>query len=448
MSETRTLFINIASYRDPELIPTLNDLLNRAKAPQNLRIAICWQHDSLVPTHFIEAGMILLSESESEGHLLWRFAWRQAQIDVIAVHFLQSRGACWARYLGEMRYSGEDFSLQIDSHCRFLQHWDEEMIGMLDGLRTLSAKPVLSTYPPPYEPDSEDERRGTFASRLTFREFSKEGLPMLSSTPVNSETPVRGSYLAGGFIFADGSFVREVANDPQIFFAGEEIAMAARAWTHGYDVYTPHKILLWHFYGRKKEPKVWGDLNQEAKESGDVEMVWWERDAISKKRICSLFGLEASPVESAPYGLGVVRSLKSFERHIGVDFQRRAVLPEVLGAQKASVFPQQDQPDDTTWQQRLVSPFQKQIHFKKSEPGEVSGHSGWWHLGVYCAVNRLLEEKKISAGEMQAAIDKADGDEFILNIHFNARLQQTPAVVRLCAFDDINGWGQVVEKAW
>ena len=448
MTETRTLFVNIASYRDPELLPTLNDMLNTAKAPQNLRIAVCWQHDALAPTRFIEAGMKLLSEGETGGHRLWRFEWRKAKIDVIAVHYLQSRGACWARYWGETRYAGEDFSLQIDSHCRFVQHWDAELIGMLDGLRTLSDKPVLSTYPPPYEPDCEDEKRGTFASRLIFREFSKEGLPMLSSTPVNGEAPVRGSYLAGGFIFADGSFVREVANDPQIFFAGEEIAMAARAWTHGYDVYTPHKILLWHFYGRKEEPKVWGDLNNEAKESGDVEMAWWERDAISKKRICSLFGLEATPVESAPYGLGTARSLKTFERHIGVDFQRRAVLPEVVGAQKVSFFPEDRQPEESAWPQRLVSPFQKQIRFKKSESGEVSGESGWWHLGVYCAANRLLEEKKLSASEMRAAIEKAEGEEFTLDVNFNARPQQTPAAVRLCAFDETNGWGQVVEKAW
>ncbi|PVZ81819.1 glycosyltransferase [Serratia sp. S1B] len=448
MNENRMLFVNIASYRDPELIPTLKDMLAMVKKPQNLRIAICWQHDDPTPDYFTNSGMTLLTKEKNEEHSLWCFEWQQAHIEVIAVHYLLSQGACWARYWGETRYAGEDFVLQIDSHCRFVRHWDSEMIAMLDDLRTLSAKPVLSTYPPPYQPDQHDEKRGSFTSRLIFREFSKEGLPMLSSTPVNSDVPVRNCYLAGGFIFADGNFVREVANDPQIFFAGEEIAMAARAWTHGYDIYTPHKILLWHYYERKQEPKVWGDLNREAKDNGEVRMAWWERDAISKKRICSLFGLEESPVESGNYGLGTIRTLTEFERHIGVDFRRRAVLPEVLGKEKVSFIPPENQINDADWEHRLLSPFQKHITLKKSEIGVTSTLSGWWYLGIYCAKNRLLEEKKLSASELKVMLDKSEGDEFKLDINFSTRPQQAPSIVRLCSFDETNGWGDVVEKTW
>lgn len=77
---------------------------------------------------------------------------------------------------------------------------------------------------------------------------------------------MRCGYLAGVY-FSDGSFAREVPNDPNIFFIGEEIAMAARAFTHGYDIYAPHKILLWHFYTRSEHSKVWSDHNNEAKET-------------------------------------------------------------------------------------------------------------------------------------------------------------------------------------
>ena len=40
-----TIFISIASYRDPELLPTLRDCLANAKNPKRLKFGICWQKD-------------------------------------------------------------------------------------------------------------------------------------------------------------------------------------------------------------------------------------------------------------------------------------------------------------------------------------------------------------------------------------------------------------------
>ena len=39
-----TIFVQIASYRDPELLPTIKDMLANAKWPENLRVCIAWQH--------------------------------------------------------------------------------------------------------------------------------------------------------------------------------------------------------------------------------------------------------------------------------------------------------------------------------------------------------------------------------------------------------------------
>ena len=38
------VFISIASYRDPELLPTIKDLIANAKNPKNLVFSIAWQH--------------------------------------------------------------------------------------------------------------------------------------------------------------------------------------------------------------------------------------------------------------------------------------------------------------------------------------------------------------------------------------------------------------------
>ena len=44
MAKRDTIFISIASYRDKELLPTIEDCLNQAKYPDRLRFGICWQH--------------------------------------------------------------------------------------------------------------------------------------------------------------------------------------------------------------------------------------------------------------------------------------------------------------------------------------------------------------------------------------------------------------------
>lgn len=447
-AKAQTIFVNIACYRDPELLPTLRDMITRARSPHLLHIAICWQHADENVSFFTQAGMTLVNTQSPKDELTWHFRWQETQITVIPVHYFRSQGACWARFIAEQYYAEETFSLQIDSHCRFTDHWDTHMVEMLDGLRDRSAKPVLSTYPPAYDPYAANEKKEQFLSRLIFREFSKEGLPMLSSTPLNAPSPIRGSYIAGGFIFADGSFVSDVANDPNIFFAGEEIAMAARAFTHGYDVYTPHQILLWHFYGRQKANKVWGDHTQEAKSSGDIEMAWWERDAVSKKRIRTLFGLEEQPVDLGPYGAGSIRSIYEFERLIGVDFKRRAVLPDVIAKETRSVFLPHEYPDDVHWLQRLTIPFAKKLLLNKTDVEDVIRSANWWHFGLYSEGNRLLSHKKMSQKEMESAFDSTDNAQFCVALNFNTRLKEKPVTVRVCPFDEVSGWGKVLEQVW
>ena len=40
----------------------------------------------------------------------------------------ESRGACWARRQAQGVYGGEDFLLQIDSHMRAVENWDELLV--------------------------------------------------------------------------------------------------------------------------------------------------------------------------------------------------------------------------------------------------------------------------------------------------------------------------------
>ena len=44
MLQNNKIFIQIASYRDPQLVPTIKDCIEKAKYPENLIFAITWQH--------------------------------------------------------------------------------------------------------------------------------------------------------------------------------------------------------------------------------------------------------------------------------------------------------------------------------------------------------------------------------------------------------------------
>jgi hypothetical protein len=40
-TDVDTIFVQIASYRDPELIPTIYDCIENADFPENLRVQFC-----------------------------------------------------------------------------------------------------------------------------------------------------------------------------------------------------------------------------------------------------------------------------------------------------------------------------------------------------------------------------------------------------------------------
>lgn len=448
MGNPATLFISIASYRDPQLIPTLEDMLRHARHPENLHIAVCWQDDRDLSL-FTRRGFIPAGSRSVAGHEAVAFHFQQARIELISVHYYASQGACWARSLAESLFEGEDYFLQIDSHCRFIPGWDSEMMAMLHTLEEKCSRPILSSYPPAFVPGEDEEAsKKRYVSRLIFREFNPQGLPMFSSTPFESPEPVRGSYLAGGFIFTRGDFVREIPNDPQIFFAGEEIAMAVRAFSYGYDIYHPHKPLLWHYYQRKEHSKVWGDHTNLAKEQGAVEMAWWERDATSKQRVRAVLGLEPAPDEGlAPYGLGKTRTLEQFEYQAGICLQNGTVLPEVMGAGKVNFFP--DPPASRSeWLCRQHAWYKKTLTLKKADYKADTDDISALHLSVYNQQNELFHKRTFARSELDELRQKTSTEEITLPVEFKTTSLSKPTVIRLCTWSDSSGWGSVTERTW
>lgn len=304
-SKVQTIFIQIASYRDPQLLPTLRDCIARAKHPENLRFGICWQHD----------------EKES----MEEFA-NDKRFRIIDIPYLESKGTCWARNLIQQQYKGETYTLQLDSHHRFVPNWDEILIDMINQLKKKGhKKPLLTGYIPSFDPDNDPAARVQTPWKMNFDRFIPEGavffLPASIDDWKERNEPLPARFYSAHFAFADGSFCTEVPHDPDYYFHGEEISIAARAYTWGYDLFHPHRVVIWHEYTRKGRPKQWDDDKQ-----------WVDRNNKCHLKNRKLFEMdgEKRDIDFGVYGFGKVRTLREYERYSGLCFKKRGVQQYVL----------------------------------------------------------------------------------------------------------------------
>ena len=331
MPKPRNIFVQIPSYRDPQLIPTLMDLAQQAQAPGDIRVVVCWQHDSDdALAAFTDMGFRLSRSTMAEGRNVHFLEFNDVEVELVDIPYLQAKGAGWARSVAQSRFGGERYNLQIDAHHRFVQRWDTQMVEMLESVRCRSQMPLLTGYPPAFCPASYPGERQEQASVMLVRNFTAMGIVSFRAVMLPADgrfkAPIRARFMSGGFVFSDGSFVDNIRQDPDHFFLTEEIVMAARAYTHGYDFFHPHVPLLWHDY-ESSAPEVWDDLSDELKREGVISASADDLAYASSGRARRL--LEDVLSEGAPtstrYGLGVVRSLDHYERFAGLSFSRRAV---------------------------------------------------------------------------------------------------------------------------
>ncbi len=304
------IFVQIASYRDPQLIPTLEDLFDKAKKPENLVVGIAHQHGD-----------------EDEWDSLANYA-NDKRIKIIDIDYKDSKGACWARNQIQQLYDGEEYTLQLDSHHRFVDNWDTELIKMYKGLKKKGhKKPLLTSYISSFDPDNDPAGRVKVPWAMQFDRFTPEGviffLPYyLDNQP---EEPVPARFYSAHFAFTTGKFAEEVQHDPELYFHGEEISIAVRAYTHGYDLFHPNKIIAYHEYTRKGRTKHWDNHND-----------WNEANKASHERMRKLLGVdgECAPCQRKKlfpkYGLGTERTITDWENYAGIRFNDRAVKQSTL----------------------------------------------------------------------------------------------------------------------
>ncbi len=134
------------------------------------------------------------------------------------------------------------------------------------------------------------------------------------------KSPIPARFLSGHFAFGTNKWAKEVRHDPNIFFAGEELNLSVRSFTYGYDLFHPHKVVIWHATMREERSGmlVWDDQHKR----GDDQ--WWKGNDVARSRIRQLLGVEDNGHNLGDYGLGTKRTLRDYEVYSGINFKNRA----------------------------------------------------------------------------------------------------------------------------
>ncbi|WAX21637.1 hypothetical protein [Stenotrophomonas phage RAS14] len=411
-----TIFVQMAAYRDPQLVPTLLDMMKNAAHPELLHVGICWQHGEDEPTDiFLDNGFTITGFTEVDSRLVDAktevtgengektlvvgaptFTMEHtsgAKFTVIDLHFHKTKGACWARNAIQQLYTQEKYTLQLDSHHRFVENWDTVSIEMLEGLRSEDCpKPLLTAYIPSFDPENDPGARVMEPWKMDFDRFIPEGAVFFIPSTIDDwrerEAPMRARFFSAHFAFADGIFAVEVQHDPQYFFHGEEISIAVRAYTHGYDLFYPHRLIAWHEYTRKGRIKVWDDMDTPNRLKGRVELDWVQRNDLCHKRNRILFGMDGedpNQIDFGKYGFGDKRTLKDYEQYSGLSFKYRGVTQEVVDR----IEPPGNIPyeSDEQWKEQIVRSNDVRILINmkedvKWEDGTIPDDMDFWYVGA------------------------------------------------------------------
>jgi len=290
----KSIFIQITSYHDYELEKTIIDAIAKSSGETELIFGV---HSIFYEDNF------------------WIEPVRQMpNVKLIESKAPENLGMGLGRSISHSLYSGEDYYFQIDAHSRFDLNWD---IFLINEIKTHKdngfKKPLITQYPKPfwYEGDMEKIRENEEAVTQFYwkykERFKSNRIPM-QGTVVNPKGNKFSISVSGGSIFTEGEFLKP---NNLIFADGEEIFIAARAYTHGYDMFVPSKMFMFHLYygteGKNKRRMVYSDWPQQTK--------YLEKISIDEIRLV----LTGDGIVGEGR-LGTNRSLLEYGKYAGLDF--------------------------------------------------------------------------------------------------------------------------------
>jgi UDP-N-acetylglucosamine (GlcNAc):hydroxyproline polypeptide GlcNAc-transferase len=293
------IFVSIASYRDEYLPFTIDSAIAHAVHPDRLVFGICWQSD--------------------DRENLDRFI-ADPRFRIRKYPYSASLGYGWARAEVQKLYGGEKYHLLIDSHTAFAPSWDQNLIVQLEGKP--GEKPLLTTSSPPFTFD----KSGNVV--FPWADTDMDGVPLIKCDVIRpagwldiqmsrarkSAPDQHTPFVCCNFVFTHGAWIVEVPEDPAMINAGHEGPLSLRTYTHGYDIYLPDAIQVWHLdyanYPDGHRRKVW-----------ETKSNRWQAERTDRmiRRLHTLVYGKGDPFSLGRYGPGKERSVGDWAAAAGLD---------------------------------------------------------------------------------------------------------------------------------
>jgi hypothetical protein len=259
-AKAKTIFISIASYRDPDLENTVRSAYYNAKHKDRLFFSIVSQADG-----FEHPNLSFIPKS---------------QIRYIKYHFTESKGACWARDIAS-RDIDSDYFLQIDSHSRFVDNWDKIITESYVSFKDYWKSDIAFTmHPNGFQRDHE-------TGKEEFYDFGSKPMRGAMGWKENETMPqplwyecdyfeygYESYFLCANSLFCDSKIIKEIPYDKELYFIGEEPTMALRFYTRGVKLINPSFHYMWHAYNQNynrdkrvlhwEDNSKWTDLNKDS----------------------------------------------------------------------------------------------------------------------------------------------------------------------------------------
>lgn len=301
------ILLHLPAYREPELIPTIKSALENAAFPERIHFGICRQYNP-------DDKFDNLDEYRNDS-----------RFKIFDLHYTKAQGLPYARaIINEKLLTDEEFVCQLDSHHRFNKNWDTILIDWYYNLKGEGYNPLICGYLPYYDPFNDPEKRVNEPWFSEAASFYPHGTIFIRPTSMRNwkkqTKPIKARFISGHFCFGPNKWAKTVRHDPDIYFSGEEINLTVRSFTHGYDLFHPHRIVIWHATMREERNGmlVWDDQSK-AKNN-----MWWQKQNTARAKIRQLLQVEDNGYDLTGYDLGTERSLRDYEKYAGIHFKKKS----------------------------------------------------------------------------------------------------------------------------
>ncbi len=298
----RSIFIQISSYHDYELEKTIRDAIAKSTGNNKLFFGVhsIFYDDNKWLDPIRNIPNVKLVESKAPDNL----------------------GVGIGRYLAHQFYSGQDYYFQIDAHSRFDYGWDAFLIKEVEMHKNNGhEKPLITNYPKPYWYEGDEEKTRKLIEPVTqfywkFKDRFEMYRQPMQGTVHNPIGNIHSISVSAGCLFTEGEFIKP---NKLMFFDGEELVMAARAYTHGYDLFVPSQTFMYHLYSNKNST---GRNSRRLIPQDWIEETYRLED-ISKEEINLILRGDGVTGE---YRLGTERTLDQYGEYCGLNFRTGQIL--------------------------------------------------------------------------------------------------------------------------